>query len=333
MFKNDRFPKRILVEANTQCNLKCKMCWVHSINSDSSKKFTKRKMPLENFEKILEEVKDVKPLMHPELYGEILVNSDFKEIVKRIKNKGMAVAINTNGTLVNEDFNRFFIDAGIDSINFSLNAITKETYKKIHGVDKLDDVKQSVLNLVKMRGNNLSPRIGVSFVRQDENVHEETEFIDFWSKYVDVIRVSAMMGSGEHDDHMFKPVPKKRIPCKMIYETMPIFFNGDVSLCCRDHDGRHKMGNIFEKSIEEVWNGPAFNKVRKLHEEGRWDEISLCAKCDGWAGSGYTEEVTDKFVIKKSAQCAYYNVIDRLEGWEEYFLGGHKKPSIVINQS
>ena len=131
-------------------------------------------MSLENFEKILEEVKNAKPLVHPELFGEVLLTPNFKEIIKLIKSKGMAVAINTNGTLVDEDICRFFMDIGLDSVNFSLNAINENTYTNIHGVDKLGQIKTSILTLLKMRRNNLSPRIGVSFVRQEENINEES---------------------------------------------------------------------------------------------------------------------------------------------------------------
>jgi hypothetical protein len=40
------------------------------------------------------------------------------------------------------------------------------------------------------------------------------------------------------------------------------------------------LGSIQNKSIEEVWNGPQYQLLRKLHTEKRFDEIPFCKDCD-----------------------------------------------------
>ena len=34
-----------------------------------------------------------------------------------------------------------------------------------------------------------------------------------------------------------------------------------------------------EESIEDLWNGERLAEIRRLHEEGRVDEIELCRSC------------------------------------------------------
>ena len=49
--------------------------------------------------------------------------------------------------------------------------------------------------------------------------------------------------------------------------------------CCYDHACRLEVGNAKEESVEEIWSGERLSKLRRLHEEGRVDEIDLCRTC------------------------------------------------------
>ena len=55
--------------------------------------------------------------------------------------------------------------------------------------------------------------------------------------------------------------------------------NGDVMPCCNPH--MSKMGNIHEKSLTEIWNGPEYRKLREVINTP--DRSSLCRRCPyGW---------------------------------------------------
>jgi radical SAM protein with 4Fe4S-binding SPASM domain len=57
-----------------------------------------------------------------------------------------------------------------------------------------------------------------------------------------------------------------------------VLWDGRVSLCCADFDGRHILGDLRTSTIEEIWNGPAYRAVRRQQLENGGPEI--CRSCD-----------------------------------------------------
>jgi len=45
------------------------------------------------------------------------------------------------------------------------------------------------------------------------------------------------------------------------------------------------VGHIEKNSIEEIWKGGEYEVLRKLHLEGRYDEIPVCKNCTDWQAS------------------------------------------------
>ena len=105
---------------------------------------------------------------------------------------------------------------------------------------------------------------------------------------------------------------------------MPVHNDGTVTVCCLDSWRTTNMGNVFESSVKDVWHGERFEEVRRLHEEGRWDEVPVCKTCNGWVQFLYEEEVRDGLLIRRSPEFTYYNRIDRLENWSGQLRDGHE---------
>ncbi|MGH2571828.1 MAG: SPASM domain-containing protein, partial [bacterium] len=62
---------------------------------------------------------------------------------------------------------------------------------------------------------------------------------------------------------------------------------GRVHLCCRDTEGDHVIADTATEELDAIWNGEHFRRLRRLHGQGRFDEIDACAPCDRvWTG-GY----------------------------------------------
>jgi radical SAM protein with 4Fe4S-binding SPASM domain len=55
--------------------------------------------------------------------------------------------------------------------------------------------------------------------------------------------------------------------------------DGYVTPCCIDAARELKLGNIFERSAQDVWLGEAYQQLRQLHATGRFEEIPTCARC------------------------------------------------------
>jgi radical SAM protein with 4Fe4S-binding SPASM domain len=68
--------------------------------------------------------------------------------------------------------------------------------------------------------------------------------------------------------------------CPAPNEQFVILWDGRVTVCCTDYEGRLAVGNIQEESIEEIWTGPRWRRMR----EQMWRDIlehQTCRVCKG----------------------------------------------------
>ena len=56
--------------------------------------------------------------------------------------------------------------------------------------------------------------------------------------------------------------------------------NGDVYPCCQSYmlDGE-PVGRVGDGTIQEIFNSPEMQRMRRLHVAGRAAEIDICARC------------------------------------------------------
>jgi cyclic pyranopterin phosphate synthase len=62
--------------------------------------------------------------------------------------------------------------------------------------------------------------------------------------------------------------------CSAPFSTLIINADGKIG-CCRELGTEHSVGNAFEESIEDIWNG---EKIRKWRREFLSGEIKTCAR-------------------------------------------------------
>jgi len=319
-------PERYLLDLKTDCNLKCPMCLMHGDPAEKAKHPSAiGTMTIENARKLLDEIQAAKPVVAPSWWGEPFLVNNLKDRLREMKERGMTIAINTNGLVLSEEMATFLVDLEVDSVFFSVDAMTPETLKVVRGVTKVDKIRRNCEMLIRIRnaaGKKL-PRIGASYTIQKENEHELDEFVDVWTKIVDVVRVGYVFEAGSLRGI---DLPEKRVPCAMLYHTMPIHYNGDASICCFDSYGSEIVGNVFEDGVAGVWNGEKLNQIRHYHESEQWDKVPFCKDCNAWAGQIWQEEIKDGLLIRKSVQMTYYNRLDRMDSWHENIRGGHAQP-------
>jgi MoaA/NifB/PqqE/SkfB family radical SAM enzyme len=317
-------PERVLLDFATKCNLRCPMCPVWGSPDNDAIDSVKGVMDLEASRRVLDEIMAAQPLVQPNMYGEPLLAPNLRERLADMKVRGIAIAMNTNGLTLDDSLARFMVEIKVDSISFSIDAVTRETLNKIRGIDKLEKIEAAVFRMLAARGERSLPRISVSLTLQDANRHEEQAFIDRWVGLVDCVRVNLLFENGTFPD---MKVPEKRLACPTLYKTLPVHNDGTVTICCLDGFKQTDVGNVFQDGgVRAVWHGEAFAKVRYYHETSQWDKVPFCKNCNGWAQYEYEEEVRDGLFIRRSPEFTYYNRIDRLENWKGRLLGGHREP-------
>ncbi len=113
--------------------------------------------------------------------GEPLLREDLIDIIRSVP-ASMESSLTTNGTLL-AGLAQDLKSAGLRRVNVSLDSLNRETYKKITGVDRLDDVLAGIkaaldagltpikLNMVVMKGvNDTEVDDFLAFVRGNRNL-------------------------------------------------------------------------------------------------------------------------------------------------------------------
>jgi len=67
--------------------------------------------------------------------------------------------------------------------------------------------------------------------------------------------------------------------CPAPYDQFVIQWNGDVTTCCTDYEGRTKTANVFATGIEQIWTSETLKQRKKDMLEGRL--LDVCARCQG----------------------------------------------------
>jgi radical SAM protein with 4Fe4S-binding SPASM domain len=83
-----------------------------------------------------------------------------------------------------------------------------------------------------------------------------------------------------------EPAPQRLSPCYLPWTSVNVLENGDVLPCCVA-GGSLIMGNLKKNSFEAIWNGPAYQRLRKTVNSDK--PHPDCAACSMRGGSA-TEE-------------------------------------------
>jgi radical SAM protein with 4Fe4S-binding SPASM domain len=232
-------------------------------------------------------------LFLPQGFGESFIHPRFREMLLYLHEKGVhPTMIITNGTLLNERNVAALIDGRVDLVNVSLDGTVKEIYETIRKNAKYERVVANVEYLFRereRRGSEL-PRIILRMIKMDETSEDVERFKSLWTPWLkpgDEIAFSNYQtwNGSVKDKRVEEPAGVTALkhghrgPCRMLYKTAQVYFDGRVTPCCYDYNCTMEIGNAREQSIEEIWSGPRAQHFRKLHEEGRSGEIPICSNC------------------------------------------------------
>lgn len=251
-------PLYLVLETNTYCNLKCKMC--------EKNYYTKSKndIRMEFIDKLVDECNKMNlPSLLVGASAECLLSPSIKEILEKLSKIGaIDKFLITNGTYLNESIIDSLLELEFERVYISLDAATSDTYSKIRGGD-LQKVENNIENLLRRKkeaGKEL-PVVRVSFVKQKENEAEVECFIDKWKDKVDIIDFQEMIDFGNINDLQDKPnIPYK---CEAPFTTLHVDSYGNIYPCCTFYSKYFCLGNIQDMTLEEAWNCDKINNLRR----------------------------------------------------------------------
>lgn len=267
-------PLALYMETNAHCNLKCKMC-PHSHFGDKE-----AYLPMPLIEKAAAECAGLGiPSVLVGASTECLIHPNIKSILRLFKYRHMQdFFVITNGLKLTEDIARHLIDLQIERLNVSLDAATPETYRTIRG-GKLELVEKNIHRFLELRdkaGSDL-PYLRISFVVQEDNLHERDAFYEKWKDVADLIDFQDMVD--------FTPLMQLRqieVPsftCPDPFQKLAISWDGTIYPCCSFYQRYFPLGNIATMSLQEAWQSDTIRALRESFHTG--NNHMACRNCLG----------------------------------------------------
>lgn len=267
-----RFPRNMLLEPTNICNHSCLMC----ANSKGTKK--RGIIDPEFAKRILKEAYDL-GTREVGFYGmgEPLLDKNLEDYIAYAKMLGYEYTyITTNGALLSKERSEWLMDAGIDSIKFSINAANARDYQLIHGKDEFDLVMENLICVDAMRKKKARKiALYISFVATRYTVSEEESFKVKYQDYVDDIVFLDCKAVGYMVDeiHQYLSVNRENTVssedgiCPMVFNKLHITYEGYLSMCCDDLQNYLVVADLNVESLGEAWNNQYACDLRKRHLE------------------------------------------------------------------
>lgn len=200
-YSQKRLPINTSFELTPYCNMSCKMCYVQN-NAPGLPILRK-----EEWLRIGKEAYDLGVLFVLLTGGEPLLHPDFKNIYLALKQMGMVLTLNTNGTLIDQEMADFFAANMPRRINLSLYGPSDEVYSQLCGnPNGFTQTKKAIELLlernVPVKINIIANTIGFPYL---------DEMYEFCAKYnLDV----------EANSYLFEPIRKGNGE-KQLYRLSP----------------------------------------------------------------------------------------------------------------
>jgi radical SAM protein with 4Fe4S-binding SPASM domain len=278
------FPLEVSLELASACNLKCVMCPVPTTRRPAAF------LDEPTFRRATGELAaEGGFVLLPQGFGESLLHPRWAELLGEAKARRIApVILLTNGMLLDERNASRLVDLPLDAVVVSIDGTTPETYASVRIGGDLVRVERNVRRLLELRPAGARPRVVLRIIRMRETSAEIEAFFERWSPLLsagDEIRINEFNDwAGKVEDRGVAPeitAPAgARPPCRMLWSNLSVHADGQVSACCHDSEDDLVVGRLAEgSSLRGIWNGEALARLRRIHVEGRLDELPICRAC------------------------------------------------------
>jgi MoaA/NifB/PqqE/SkfB family radical SAM enzyme len=166
-------PVCLYLEVTNRCNLLCETC---------PRTFEELEPPAdmswELFTKIVDQSPNIaRAVLHG--VGEPMLVKDLPRMIRYLKDRGVYVLFNTNGTLMRPAKFQALIDTGLDELRVSLDAADAKTYKLVRGKDFFGRIVRDVRKFTEYQReiDVTTPRVSLWLTGLKETVQELPEFI------------------------------------------------------------------------------------------------------------------------------------------------------------
>lgn len=288
-------PVGLSIEPTTACNLRCPEC------PSGLRSFTRETGNLQknNFEKLMDEIKDT--TLHLTFYfqGEPYINKDFLNMVASAHQRKIYTITSTNAHFLDDENAKKTVLSGLDTLIISLDGITQEVYQqyRVEGhVDKVFEGTQKMLHWRKQLKSK-TPRIVWQYLVVQPNEHqlEDAKKLAHDMGVDELVFKTAQIYDFEKGNALIPTIDKYsryrkmsngqyqiknelRNQCWKMWNSLVVTWDGKAVPCCFDKDAKYNMGNVFQEPLRNVWKNQSYQSFRQRLLNGR-KNIDICTNC------------------------------------------------------
>ncbi len=270
-----------MIELTSECNARCPFC----LRPPEDKKFTGNPLSQEEVKRVLDELHEMQCFFIEFTGGEPLMYPGFDGVFRYARKLGFAVAITTNGFLLNHRRIDMFREYGVFNILLSLHSVNEKTYREAFGVNRsprliLDTIRKLVKYDIPLQ---------ISFTACKNNIDDFGDVLDAIADAgltpIDISpTIAHERGDGDpinslmatdrqvrqlylnHPNYLMsrKKLKKSKLTCVAGRSLLSIDYQGNVHPCTIFE---YPAGNIRDQSLKEIWyESPVLNKIRQIED-------------------------------------------------------------------
>ena len=322
-----RYPLGGVFELTERCNLACVHCYINQPAASPAAR--RRELTTLQVKGVLDQLADAGCLFLLFTGGEVLLRTDFPEIYRHARKRGMLISLFTNGTMLTRRIADLLADMRPRSIEVTLYGATQETYEKVtrvpgsyarcrRGIELLQErglplLLKAVLltaNRHELPGMRLfAEQLGIQF-RYDGLLWPRLDGsqapLEYQLPLEDMIALDRQDSERQQEwNKVAKLFGGKMVRADYVYscraglQSFNIDCAGQMSICAMS---RQHSCDLLQTGFQEAWEwlGTLRQEKRKLDTECRTCTIGgLCTQCPGWSQAVHNDyETPVEFVCK-----------------------------------
>ena len=173
------------------------------------------------------------------------------------------------------------LQAGLDSIKFSINGYDQESYRITHLKDDFNKVVKNFNDLLELKKTKYPhTKILISSIIDRDKKELEESFKSYFSPNYELI--NAILKYDITYTPKFKDFQtdmSKLKPCSLVFNEIYIDSDCRLGLCCKDYFKEFDYGSLLKYDFKELYLGSQMSSIRQMHQSMEFPKDHFCKNC------------------------------------------------------
>jgi MoaA/NifB/PqqE/SkfB family radical SAM enzyme len=307
--KINGYPVEMIIDPINVCNLHCPLC----VTGQRANKRPFGKMPMDDFERILDEVGRWLYKLRFYSWGEPLLHEDIYSMIAMAAERNISTEMSSNFLKFQSSDAGKMIDSGLELLIISMDGATEQTYKHYRQGGDFQRLVENVRALTdaKKEAGSRFPTVELQLIAMRHNEHEIDDMERMANELgADKFRVVPVTLNTKDPGQVENWLPQsqrlsrydyktlddkiytRRGTCPWLWRSAVVNWDCTMSPCCVFEGPKSEMGSLVANSFLEVWNNESYQAARGVFNRDRTGAAkpNICTRCKGVPNAGDSDQ-------------------------------------------